>query len=211
MATPEDLNANAEYIRLADQIEEVPGGSNNNNYANVDLIVEIAEKRHVDAVWAGWGHASENPKLPATLAGLFISVFFGVFFIDYFISVISFVFVFSFFFRVPISIHLFNCLMVFTLGCANDIRFVGPPASAMRDLGDKIASMILAQSANVRCVEWSGSGVTVDYRGSGISDAAYAKCCVNSYEEAKKAVSKIGYPLMIKASEGGGGKGIRKV
>ncbi len=42
MATPEDLAVNAEYIRMADQIEEVPGGSNVNNYANVDLIVEIA-------------------------------------------------------------------------------------------------------------------------------------------------------------------------
>jgi acetyl-CoA carboxylase/biotin carboxylase 1 len=42
MASPEDMNANAEFIRMADQIEEVPAGSNNNNYANVDLIVEIA-------------------------------------------------------------------------------------------------------------------------------------------------------------------------
>jgi acetyl-CoA carboxylase/biotin carboxylase 1 len=42
MATPEDLAVNAEYIRMADQIEEVPGGSNVNNYANVDLIVDIA-------------------------------------------------------------------------------------------------------------------------------------------------------------------------
>lgn len=44
MATPEDLKANAEYIRMADQFEAVPGGSNNNNYANVPLIVEIAER-----------------------------------------------------------------------------------------------------------------------------------------------------------------------
>lgn len=42
MATPEDMNAHAEFIRMADQVEEVPGGSNNNNYANVDLIMEIA-------------------------------------------------------------------------------------------------------------------------------------------------------------------------
>jgi biotin carboxylase len=42
MATPEDLAANAEFIRLADGIVEVPGGSNRNNYANVDLIVEVS-------------------------------------------------------------------------------------------------------------------------------------------------------------------------
>lgn len=54
MATPEDLQANADYIRMADQYVEVPGGTNNNNYANVELIVDIAERMDVHAVWAGW-------------------------------------------------------------------------------------------------------------------------------------------------------------
>ena len=67
MATPEDLKSNAEFIRMADEIIDVPGGSNNNNYANVTLICELARFHHVDAVWAGWGHASENPALPNTL------------------------------------------------------------------------------------------------------------------------------------------------
>ena len=49
---------------MADQYTMVPGGSNNNNYANVQLIVERALRLEVQAVWAGWGHASENPKLP---------------------------------------------------------------------------------------------------------------------------------------------------
>ena len=42
MATKEDMNANAEYIRMGDEIVDVPGGPNNNNYANVMLIVELA-------------------------------------------------------------------------------------------------------------------------------------------------------------------------
>jgi len=67
MATRDDLNANAEFIRLADTFVEVPSGSNKNNYANVDLIVQIAVEQGVDAVWPGWGHASENPRLPSTL------------------------------------------------------------------------------------------------------------------------------------------------
>jgi acetyl-CoA carboxylase/biotin carboxylase 1 len=54
MATPEDLSANADYIRMADHYCEVPGGTNNNNYANVELIVDIAERMDVHAVWAGW-------------------------------------------------------------------------------------------------------------------------------------------------------------
>jgi hypothetical protein len=36
-----DLRVNAEYVRMADRYIEVPGGSNNNNYANVDLIVDV--------------------------------------------------------------------------------------------------------------------------------------------------------------------------
>ena len=64
MASPEDLNANAEFIRLADSFVEVPSGGNKNNYANVDLIIKTAVENGVDAVWPGWGHASENPSLP---------------------------------------------------------------------------------------------------------------------------------------------------
>lgn len=45
---------NADYIRMADRFVEVPGGTNNNNYANVDLIVDVAERSGVHAVWAGW-------------------------------------------------------------------------------------------------------------------------------------------------------------
>ena len=54
MATPEDMRIDAEHIRMADQFVEVPGGSNNNNYANVALINEVAERANVDAVWPGW-------------------------------------------------------------------------------------------------------------------------------------------------------------
>ena len=68
MATPDDMRANAEYIRLADQVVDVPGGTNNNNYANVNLICEIAEMMQVDAVMPMWGHASENPLLPTSIS-----------------------------------------------------------------------------------------------------------------------------------------------
>ncbi|XP_059279749.1 acetyl-CoA carboxylase 1-like [Lycium ferocissimum] len=67
MAKPEDLRINAEHIKMADQFVQVPGGANNNNYANVQLIVETAERSHVDAVWPGWGHASVKPQLPDAL------------------------------------------------------------------------------------------------------------------------------------------------
>ena len=169
MATPEDIKANAEFVRMADEVVEVPGGANNNNYANVDLIVDIAQRKEVDAVWAGWGHASENPNLPRKLAQ----------------------------------------------DRKRDIVFLGPGASAMNALGDKIGSSIIAQSADVPCIAWSGSGVEIrDLLAAGKTDIpseVYHRACVHTVEEALEAAVKVGYPLMVKASEGGGGKGIRKV
>ncbi|ODV90582.1 hypothetical protein CANCADRAFT_2313 [Tortispora caseinolytica NRRL Y-17796] len=168
MATPEDLAATSDFVKLADQVIEVPGGTNNNNYANVDLIVDVAERAKVDAVWAGWGHASENPLLPEALAA-----------------------------------------------SPRKIVFIGPPGSAMRSLGDKISSTIVAQHAKVPCIPWSGSGVdSVEVREDGIvsvTDEVYMKGCCSSPVEALEKAKKIGFPVMIKASEGGGGKGIRQV
>ncbi|KAH8425481.1 acetyl-CoA carboxylase ACC1 [Aspergillus melleus] len=168
MATPEDLHANADYIRMADQYVEVPGGTNNNNYANVELIVDVAERMDVHAVWAGWGHASENPRLPESLAA-----------------------------------------------SPKKIIFIGPPSSAMRSLGDKISSTIVAQHAGVPCIPWSGTGVDdveIDKHGIvTVKDEIYNKGCTFSPEEGLVKAKEIGFPVMIKASEGGGGKGIRKV
>eukprot|EP00457_Paulinella_chromatophora_P000115 gb/GEZN01000115.1/.p1 GENE.gb/GEZN01000115.1/~~gb/GEZN01000115.1/.p1 ORF type:complete len:2290 (+),score=335.54 gb/GEZN01000115.1/:133-6870(+) len=164
MATPSDIKVNAAYIHLADEFVEVPDGPNNNNYANVMLITELAERTGAQAVWAGWGHASENPKLPDSLNAT-----------------------------------------------RNKIIWIGPPPSAMRALGDKIGSTLIAQSAGVACMPWSGSGLTVDYRKTGIPTDIYEQSCVKTVEQCVAAVEKIGYPVMIKASEGGGGKGIRMV
>ncbi|XP_045441590.1 acetyl-CoA carboxylase 2 isoform X4 [Pipistrellus kuhlii] len=169
MVTPEDLKANAEYIKMADQYVPVPGGPNNNNYANVELIVDIAKRIPVQAVWAGWGHASENPKLPELL-------------------------------------------------CKDEIAFLGPPSEAMWALGDKIASTIVAQTLQIPTLPWSGSGLTVEWAEDSLQEGkrirvpedVYSQGCVKDVEEGLQAAEQIGFPLMIKASEGGGGKGIRK-
>ena len=47
----DDLNANAEFIRLADSFIEVPSGKNVNNYANVDLICAGLRVKSVDITW----------------------------------------------------------------------------------------------------------------------------------------------------------------
>jgi acetyl-CoA carboxylase/biotin carboxylase 1 len=51
MCTPEDLSVNAEYIRMADSYVQVPGGPSHQNYSNVDLIVDIAHRTGVHAVY----------------------------------------------------------------------------------------------------------------------------------------------------------------
>jgi acetyl-CoA carboxylase / biotin carboxylase 1 len=81
----------------------------------------------------------------------------------------------------------------------------------MQALGDKIGSTIIAQSAGVPTIAWNGDGLTVDYKATGIPQSVYDKANVLTAEDALKCAERIGYPVMIKASEGGGGKGIRKV
>jgi len=44
------ISANAEYIKMADHYVPVPGGTNNNNYANVELIVNIAIRSQVQVI-----------------------------------------------------------------------------------------------------------------------------------------------------------------
>ena len=73
---------------------------------------------------------------------------------------------------------------------AEGVAFVGPPVGAIEAMGDKITSKKIAQEANVSTVP--------GYMGL-IEDA----------DEAVKISNQIGYPVMIKASAGGGGKGMR--
>ena len=91
------------------------------------------------------------------------------------------------------------------------VTFIGPAAEPMQALGDKIGSTIIAQSAGVPTIAWNGDGLVVDYKNTGIPPEVYNRANVTTAEEALSCAERIGYPVMIKASEGGGGKGIRKV
>ncbi|MEP0962518.1 MAG: acetyl/propionyl/methylcrotonyl-CoA carboxylase subunit alpha [Roseobacter sp.] len=70
------------------------------------------------------------------------------------------------------------------------VAFVGPPVGAIEKMGDKITSKKIAQEAGVSTVP--------GYMG-----------LIENADEAVKISNEVGYPVMIKASAGGGGKGMR--
>jgi acetyl/propionyl-CoA carboxylase alpha subunit/acetyl-CoA carboxylase carboxyltransferase component len=72
------------------------------------------------------------------------------------------------------------------------VAFIGPDAEAMRKLGDKIGAKLIAEEVGVPVAPWS--------RGE-----------VATLGDALAAADRIGYPLMLKATAGGGGRGIRAI
>ena len=84
----------------------------------------------------------------------------------------------------------------FAQACADaGLVFVGPPASAIAVMGNKAGAKILMKKAGVPCIP--GFEATLDHE--------------QEEEALAKAASIIGYPVMIKAAAGGGGRGMRRV
>ncbi|MDL1913848.1 MAG: acetyl-CoA carboxylase biotin carboxylase subunit [Bergeyella sp.] len=74
----------------------------------------------------------------------------------------------------------------------NGIKFIGASAEQIEKMGDKANAKATMKAAGVPCVPGSNG-------------------LIGSYEEAKKIAKKIGYPVMLKATAGGGGKGMRAI
>jgi propionyl-CoA carboxylase alpha chain len=74
----------------------------------------------------------------------------------------------------------------------NDIAFVGPNSKAVKSMGDKIEAKKIAQQASVNVVPGHLTAI-------------------KNAKEAVKIANKIGFPIMLKAAAGGGGKGMRIV
>ncbi len=82
---------------------------------------------------------------------------------------------------------------VFVRACKEaGITFIGPTPENMESMGDKLSAKALMKKAGVPLVPGSDGGV-------------------DTVEEARKIVEKIGFPVIIKATAGGGGKGMRVV
>ncbi len=74
----------------------------------------------------------------------------------------------------------------------NNIKFIGPSASLIRKMGDKIQAKKIAKQYGLPVIEGSEGGVS-------------------DIKEAKKLSKNIGFPVLIKAAGGGGGKGMKIV
>jgi acetyl/propionyl-CoA carboxylase alpha subunit/acetyl-CoA carboxylase carboxyltransferase component len=72
------------------------------------------------------------------------------------------------------------------------IVFVGPDSDTIRRLGDKIAAKKLAEQVDVPVVPWSNGAL-------------------ETVEQAREVADRLGYPVLLKAASGGGGRGIRLV
>jgi 3-methylcrotonyl-CoA carboxylase alpha subunit len=70
------------------------------------------------------------------------------------------------------------------------VTFIGPTAATMQRMGDKIAAKLVAEKVGVPTLPWAN---------------------IKAGENLKEAAKKVGFPLLLKAAAGGGGKGMRKV
>ena len=76
--------------------------------------------------------------------------------------------------------------------CARrDIKFIGPGADVIRQMGDKVQARNAMTAAGIPCIPGSDGNL-------------------EDVEEARILANKIGYPVMLKATNGGGGRGIRR-
>ncbi|HEX8911293.1 MAG TPA: acetyl-CoA carboxylase biotin carboxylase subunit [Humisphaera sp.] len=135
-------DADAAYLKQADQAICIGGGPAVESYLKIDRIIAAAEVADVDAIHPGYGFLSEK---------------------SHFAEVCR----------------------------ACKIAFIGPSVEAMAAVGDKVACKNLAKKAKVPTVPGSEGAVEDE-------------------KEALKIARQIGYPVIIKASAGGGGRGMRQ-
>src|SRR5580693_475007 len=134
-------DADAAYLKLADQAICIGNAPPSESYLNIPRIISAAEIADVQAIHPGYGFLAEN---------------------DHFAEVCR------------------SC----------KIEFIGPPVSAMAAVGDKVACKKLAKKAKVPTVPGSDGAV-------------------DDEKMAIKIAREIGYPVIIKAAAGGGGRGMR--
>jgi acetyl-CoA carboxylase biotin carboxylase subunit len=138
-----DADANAPFVRYADEAYRIGPAPSNQSYLKGDDIIALSVKIGVDGIHPGYGFLSENADFARKVK-------------------------------------------------AAGIQFIGPNPESIEVMGSKLAAKNAAKKYNIPMVP-------------GTEDA------VSDVEEAKRVALEVGLPILIKASAGGGGKGMRIV
>ncbi|MBQ9240083.1 MAG: acetyl-CoA carboxylase biotin carboxylase subunit [Duodenibacillus sp.] len=144
VAVHSTADANAMYVKLADESVCIGPAQSTQSYLNIPAIISAAEVTDAEAIHPGYGFLSENAD-----------------FAD----------------RVEKS----------------GFAFIGPRGDTIRLMGDKVNAKQAMIAAGVPCVPGSGGALPDDPK------------------EIQRIAREIGYPVIIKASAGGGGRGMRVV
>lgn len=144
VAVHSTADANAKYVRLADESVCIGPAQSPLSYLNIPAIISAAEVTDAEAIHPGYGFLSENADFAE---------------------------------RVERS----------------GFAFIGPRADSIRLMGDKVSAKQAMKDAGVPCVPGSDGALSDDPQA--IIETA----------------RKIGYPVIIKAAGGGGGRGMRVV
>jgi acetyl-CoA carboxylase biotin carboxylase subunit len=144
VAVHSEADANAKYVKLADESVCIGPANSHSSYLNIPAVISAAEVTDAEAIHPGYGFLSENADFAE---------------------------------RVERS----------------GFVFIGPRPETIRLMGDKVNAKIAMKQVGVPCVPGSEGSLPED------SDAIL------------QTARKIGYPVIIKAAGGGGGRGMRVV
>ncbi len=144
VAVHSEADANAKYVKLADESVCIGPPPSALSYLNIPAIISAAEVTDAEAIHPGYGFLSENADFAE---------------------------------RVEKS----------------GFVFIGPRPETIRMMGDKVSAKNAMKKAGVPCVPGSNGALP------------------ESPEEVRAIIRAIGYPVIIKASAGGGGRGMRVV
>jgi propionyl-CoA carboxylase alpha chain len=143
VAVYSDADADAPFVKFADESYCIGEAKPSESYLNMDKILAVAKVARIDGIHPGYGFLSENAVFAERVA-------------------------------------------------AAGIKFIGPTLKAIRVMGDKLDAKQAVKDFGVPMVPGTDEAIT---------DIALGK----------KIAKEVGYPILIKASAGGGGKGMRTV
>ncbi|HEX8988844.1 MAG TPA: acetyl-CoA carboxylase biotin carboxylase subunit [Rhodocyclaceae bacterium] len=144
VAVHSEVDAEAKYVKLADESVCIGPAASSHSYLNIPAIISAAEVTDAEAIHPGYGFLSENADFAE---------------------------------RVEKS----------------GFVFIGPKPETIRLMGDKVSAKDAMKAAGVPCVPGSEGALPEDPK------------------EVVKIAREIGYPVIIKAAGGGGGRGMRVV